>query len=151
MLDTGMPPIPGGRGAQSSWQRLQKTVRDHRSALLVSTPYRSCGPAASVVVEAKRVQTKWHGRGFSPRLLETLRSRVVLGKARGRADGVMEEIRLRFESGSIAGADSVILPLLPTDLQKSLRTATALSSRVSLPSSADETRIDGRRIMGGRA
>ena len=102
VLDMGMPPVPGGRGAQSSWQRLGKAARDHRSALLVSTPYRSSGTAASAVVEAEKTRATWRGDGFSPRLLESLSTRMTLGKARGRASGSTIELRLQFDTGAIS-------------------------------------------------
>ena len=114
-LDIGVPPIPGGRGSQSSWQRLVKSARDHHSALLVSTPYRSSGPAASVVIEARRAAVTWRGNGDSPKLLEGLRSRITLGKARGRAAGSSEEIRLRYCTGSVAGTEHSVLPMLPAE------------------------------------
>ena len=101
VLDLGAPPIAGGRGAQSSWQRLLKAARSHRAALLVSTPYRCCGPAATTVLEVEKARAKWSGQGHSPRLLETLRSRVKLGKGQGRAPGAIEELRLHCTTGSV--------------------------------------------------
>ncbi len=102
VLDMGMPPVPGGRGAQSSWQRLGKAARDHRSALLVSAPYRSSGTAATAVVETKKIRATWRGGGLSPRLLECLSTRMTLCKARGRASGATTELHLQFDTGAIS-------------------------------------------------
>ena len=101
VLDLGTPPVPGGRGAQSSWLRLLKAARAHRAALLVSTPYRCCGPAATTVLEARKIRATWNGQGHAPRLLEGLCSRMTLNKVQGRAPGSTEAMRLRFATGSV--------------------------------------------------
>jgi len=101
VLDLGTPPIPGGRGAQSSWQRLLQKARTHRVTLLVSSPYRVCGAAATIVVETVRQRAKWQGRNASNLLLRAVRSRMTLGKVRGAMSGANVELTLRYDQGAV--------------------------------------------------
>lgn len=100
VLDLGTPPVPGGRGAEASWLRLARAARDHRAALLVSSPYRSSGTAAGAVVELRSGRGRWLGRSGAPRLLGGLRSRLSLEKLRGHAphEGTSFELRLQDEA-----------------------------------------------------
>jgi hypothetical protein len=95
ICDLGSPPIRGGRGAQSSWLRLLAAARSHRAALLVSTPYRASGSAATTVLEARRGRGGWRGAAPSHRLLEALGSRVILKKARGGVPEATADLLLR--------------------------------------------------------
>ncbi|HVT17167.1 MAG TPA: hypothetical protein VHQ90_13430 [Thermoanaerobaculia bacterium] len=63
VLDLGQPPVRGGRGAAAAWLRLARAARAHDAALLVGSPYRVSGTAASVVLEARRERTVWQGGG----------------------------------------------------------------------------------------
>jgi hypothetical protein len=63
VLDLGQPPVRGGRGTAAAWLRLARAARAHDTALLVGSPYRVSGTAASVVLEARRVRTVWQGGG----------------------------------------------------------------------------------------
>jgi hypothetical protein len=84
VLDLGQPPVPGGRGVEASWLRLQRAAQTHRGALLVSAPYRASGTAAHAVLEIDRGRGGWLGAGRSPVLLGGLAGHLVLSKARGR-------------------------------------------------------------------
>ncbi|HVS62755.1 MAG TPA: hypothetical protein VMT85_04525 [Thermoanaerobaculia bacterium] len=86
VLDLGQPPVPGGRGVEASWLRLQRAAVTHRGALLVSTPYRASGTAAQAVLEVDGGRGGWlgHGAERSPQLLGGLAGHLVLRKARGR-------------------------------------------------------------------
>ena len=95
VCDLGTPPIPGGRGAQSHWLRLHAAARSHHAAVLVSTPYRACGTAATAVLEARGWRARWRGSAAPHRLLEELGSRVTLKKMRGAVPGVVAELTLR--------------------------------------------------------
>ena len=95
VCDLGTPPIRGGRGAQSQWQRLLAAARSHRAVLLVSTPYRASGAAATMVLEARRGQARWRGRAPSQRLLQELDARVELRKARGGVSESAGKLTLR--------------------------------------------------------
>jgi hypothetical protein len=95
VCDLGTPPVPGGRGAQSQWLRLLSAARAHRAALLVSTPYRACGTAATTVVEARRGRGRWRGDAPPHRLLEALEGSVTLKKMRGGVPESRVELTLR--------------------------------------------------------
>ncbi|MCG8462881.1 MAG: hypothetical protein MI919_41885 [Holophagales bacterium] len=82
-LDLGVPPVPGGRGVEAFWLRLARGARKHRTALLVSSPYRVSGTAAQVVVEARDRRGMWQGRGRQPRLLGGATSRLYPTKGPG--------------------------------------------------------------------
>lgn len=94
VLDLGIPPVPGGRGAEAFWLRLGRAARDHRVALLVSSPYRVSGTAADAVVETRDRRGCWHGRGREPRLLGGLESLLALLKGPGWQLGRDETLRL---------------------------------------------------------
>jgi len=120
VLDLGMAPLGGGRGTQSSWQRLQKAARDRKSTLLLSTPYRSSGAAASTVIEARKIATHWQGSAGSAKLLAALSSHMVLAKTRGRAAGAHEKLRLSFASGAVKSSHDNIL-MMPAGRSPSFR------------------------------
>jgi hypothetical protein len=50
VVDLGLPPLPGGRGAEASWLRLARAASHHGATLLVASPYRATGTAAEVVL-----------------------------------------------------------------------------------------------------
>lgn len=107
VVDLGAPPLPGGRGAQGAWLRLARAARDHRAALLVSAPYRVSGAAAAAVLG---LRGRCLSRRIAPRaplLVLGLDARLSLEKARGRAPGGTEALRLRFPGPlSDAGPDA---------------------------------------------
>ena len=84
VLDLGIPPVPGGRGAETAWLRLARTVGKRKSILVVTTPYRASDTAAGAVLRARRGRARWSGSGAAPRLLEGTCSRVGLVKTRHR-------------------------------------------------------------------
>ena len=81
VLDLGLPPLPGGRGAEAMWLRLARSARQHDALLVVASPYRVAGPAASTVLELSRGHALWSGTGAAPRLLEGANGRLTLTKA----------------------------------------------------------------------
>jgi hypothetical protein len=81
VLDLGLPPLPGGRGAEAMWLRLARSARQHGTLLVVASPYRVAGPAASTVLELTRGRTLWTGTGSAPRLLAGAAGRLTLAKA----------------------------------------------------------------------
>lgn len=81
VLDLGLPPLPGGRGAEAMWQRLARSAHQHGALLVVASPYRVAGPAASTVLELTRGRALWSGTGAAPRLLEGADGRLTLAKA----------------------------------------------------------------------
>ena len=87
VLDLGVPPVSGGRGVEAFWLRVARAAQAHRSALLVSSPYRVSGTAAHAVVEVKDRRGRWQGRGVEPRLLTGVTSRLDLLKGPGWREG----------------------------------------------------------------
>jgi len=85
VLDLGMPPLAGGRGAEAAWLRLARAARTQRTALLVSSPYRVSGTAAQVVLELRQRRTRWHGGREGTRLLAGCESALELLKSRPTA------------------------------------------------------------------
>jgi hypothetical protein len=83
LLELGLPPVPGGRGAEAQWLRLARAAREPASALVVSAPYRATGIAAATVLELGRARPRWLGRGAEPRLLDGVDARLALARGRG--------------------------------------------------------------------
>ncbi len=81
-VDLGAPPVPGGRGPDSAWLRLARAARSRRSSILVSTPYRVSGTAATTVVEAQRTTAGWRSRPHLSAFLQTLEFSWLLQKHR---------------------------------------------------------------------
>jgi hypothetical protein len=84
-VDLGLPPVPGGRGAEASWLRLARAARAAQSLLVVSAPYRVCGVAAPLALVLDHGRVRWQGRGGEPRLLDGLEA--ALDPAHGRLGG----------------------------------------------------------------
>lgn len=97
-LDLGLPPVRGGRGIEAAWLRLARAARANDAALLVGSPYRVSGTAASAVLKAGRARASWRGGGPSPWLLGGAASRIEVEKVRGRLPGQGEEVRLDVEA-----------------------------------------------------
>ena len=95
VCELGAPPIRGGRGAQTSWLRLLAAARSHRATLLVSTPYRASGSAATIVLEARRGRVTWRGERPSQRLLESVGTRVTFKKMRGGTPETAADVLMR--------------------------------------------------------
>jgi hypothetical protein len=81
VLELGTPPLRGKRD-EHGWLRLARAARHHRGALLVATPYRITGSAASEVLALSRHRGVWLGGGSAPRLLAGLDSRLHREKSR---------------------------------------------------------------------
>lgn len=81
-LELGLPPVPGGRGIETSWLRLARAALAQQSIALVSSPYRVSGTAASEVLELSSARPLWRGEGPAPRLLSGFTGRSTLKKTR---------------------------------------------------------------------
>jgi len=91
-VDLGNPPVRGGRGVEAVWLRLARAARAHGAALLVGSPYRVSGTAASVVIKAERARAVWQGgESFSTRILGGVACLLSLEKHRGRHPGEKSE------------------------------------------------------------
>ncbi len=133
VLDTGMPPVPGGRGKEASWLRLARSARAHRTALLISSPYRMSGTAARAVLEARSSRPTWAGQGRSPRLLRGVAADLELIKSpKPRRQGETETLNWR----------------LAEDLQGDDRASTSqqtVSRQTAIPPTVEGTYADEHR------
>ena len=87
VIELGLPPVAGGRGADAHWLRLARAARDTRALALVSSPYRVAGIAAPCVLELSGARARWHGRGPEPRLLSGVDAHLDLVHGRSEAAG----------------------------------------------------------------
>lgn len=111
VLDLGAPPVRGGRGVEAGWLRLARSARAHGSALLVGSPYRVSGTAASAVLKAGRARARWQGGEGSPWLLGGLAARIEVEKHRRRLPGQSEGLVLTV-------AEAPPAPSLPTPVPR---------------------------------
>lgn len=115
-LDLGNPPVRGGRGVEAVWLRLARAARSHGAALLVGSPYRVSGTAASVVIKAERARAVWQGgeSSLSPRLLGGVSCHLSLDKHRGRLPGEKSEgLDLTVADSPLASSKPVVSPARP--------------------------------------
>ena len=114
-LDLGVPPVPhriAAPSARAAWLRLARTADAHRTAVLVSSPYRTSGSAASEVLDVRRAATRrsdpvperdrFRRPGPSPELFLGVEARVSLEKTRRSAAST------RGENGSTEWLGSVV-------------------------------------------
>lgn len=105
VLDLGVPPVPHGGiaepSARAAWLRLARTARAHRSAIFLSSPYRTSGAAASEVLDLRGAAVRAAGgAGAAPTLFLGLEARLTLEKTRRRtpqpAAGASARLGLSF-------------------------------------------------------
>jgi hypothetical protein len=82
-LDFGLPPVRG-RAPLAAWLRLARSSVDHRAVVLVGSPYRLSGCAATATLTAWRGRGRWSGAIGTPRLLDGLESFLEVTRRRGR-------------------------------------------------------------------
>jgi hypothetical protein len=82
-VDLGLPPVRG-RAPLASWLRLARGSLTHRAVVLVGSPYRLSGCAATAVVTAGEGRGQWDGHFGTPRLLRGLAARMEVTRQRGR-------------------------------------------------------------------
>ncbi len=82
VLDLGVPPVPGGRGADASWLRLARAARRDDGALLVSSPYRVTGTAAGEILDLAQGTFRWRSTDSSPVLPAGLTVHAERSKSR---------------------------------------------------------------------
>jgi hypothetical protein len=80
VVELGLAPVPGGRGSDAQWLRLGRAAQAAGATLVVSSPTRRCGVAATLALELERPRARWAG---TSRLLERIDSALVLERARG--------------------------------------------------------------------
>jgi hypothetical protein len=81
-LDLGLPPVLG-RPPLAAWLRLARAAAEHRSIVLVGSPYRVSGCSAAAVLSSWRGRGRWSGNPGAVRLLDGLTSRLELEKSIG--------------------------------------------------------------------
>jgi len=110
VLDLGAPPVRGGRGVEAGWLRLARSARAHGGALLVGSPYRVSGTAASAVLKAGRPRALWQGGAGAPWLLGGLTGHIEVEKHRHRLPGQSEKLDLVVAEAPPAPAPTVVAP-----------------------------------------
>ncbi|HEX9801099.1 MAG TPA: hypothetical protein VGC00_13115 [Thermoanaerobaculia bacterium] len=95
-VDLGLPPVPGGRGAEAQWLRLARAARAAPALLVVSAPYRVCGVAAGIALTLAAPRARWHGAGREPRLLAGLEARLAPARPQDGEEGAEVERTLRL-------------------------------------------------------
>lgn len=92
-VDLGLPPVRG-RAPAAAWLRLERAAAAHGAVVLVGSPYRLSGCAASAVIAAGRGRGRWIGAIGSQRLLAGLEAPLVLARRRGHRSEVRTITRL---------------------------------------------------------
>jgi hypothetical protein len=81
-VDLGLPPVPGGRGSDAQWLRLAHAARAGATALVVATPSRRCGVAATTALIVELARPRWQRAApGAPPLLTGLDLRLTLARA----------------------------------------------------------------------
>jgi hypothetical protein len=95
ILDLGLTAFPDRGTPQGVWLRLARTAARHQNALLLSTPRRISGAAATRVLRLRRRRAHWQGRTSALPLLTTLSIDFFLEKSRPHKTGKARcELRL---------------------------------------------------------
>jgi len=81
-VDLGLPPLRG-KAPVAAWLRLARSASAHGAAVLVSSPYRLSGCAATAVVTASQGRGNWSQRARTGRLLHGLTIRLTAVRRRG--------------------------------------------------------------------
>ena len=125
VVDLGLPPVPGGRGAEAHWLRLARSALARRAALLVSSPYRAAGTAPRTVLRAREIRPQWTGKGSAPRLLTGVDARIERVKQRhAGAVSSPETLHLRQAEALLDTASSEdstsesLAPVIPLDASR---------------------------------
>lgn len=176
-LDLGHPPVRGGRGTEAGWLRLARAARAHRAVLLIASPYRVSGTAATIVLRSAPVAgggARWLGspgaRGPSrktpgasrettrgtgapagpPWLLEGLGCRMTLEKCRGRLlPARPQELELLLASLAPPTGPALLAP--PAPLAPAARPVSPLASPAPAAAApAPPRELRARRARRGR-
>lgn len=139
LVDLGLPPVAGGRGGEAGWLRLARLARDRRAALLVATPYRATGTAATTVLDAGGPDPRWCPRspGGRGQLLAGVESCLIRDKHPGVAPGARGRLRLHAGSPWAAGvvdraaAETAATETTATEITATEITATEPANRPS--------------------
>jgi len=81
-LDLGLPPVRGRRSL-AAWLRLARSAAGHHAVVLVGSPYRLSGCAATAVISSGYGRGRWSGSLGGLRLLDGLDAQLALDKHTG--------------------------------------------------------------------
>jgi hypothetical protein len=136
VADLGATPLARGKSQEAAWLRLARAARQRQCALLIASPYRISGTAASAVLRAGRTRPAWR----SPRndgalpLLRGTASSLWLEKYRQRATAIEQRQDLGFQ-------EAASLALSPPPVA---RPAAARTPRFDVAAVAPQRRAAGR-------
>ena len=82
VLDLGLPPVLG-RPSLAAWLRLARSAANHQAVILVGSPYRLSGCAATAVLSSGRGRGRWSGSIGGLRLLDGISAQLELDKHTG--------------------------------------------------------------------
>lgn len=99
IVELGLPPVPGGRGAEAAWLRLARAAASHDAALLVASPYRATGTAAEVVLGLDQPGAIWRSSDPAP----SYRSTVAVDSTRPQPAVRRQPPRGNRSPGLLAG------------------------------------------------
>jgi recA bacterial DNA recombination protein len=107
-VELGLPPLSGA-APEAAWVRLARAAESEQAALVLSTPYRVSGFAASAVVRMEEGRSAWVGGSGAPRLLVGAGSRLFLERELRGAARAGETLSLRV-NGSLSSRSLSPLP-----------------------------------------
>ncbi len=81
-LDLGLPPVLG-RPPLAAWLRLSRSAANHQAVVLVGSPYRLSGCAATAVLTSGSGRGRWSGAVGGLRLLDGITAQLELDKHTG--------------------------------------------------------------------
>jgi hypothetical protein len=108
-LDLGLPPVLG-RPPLAAWLRLARSAAEHRTVVLVGTPYRLSGCAAAVVLSGGHGRGRWSGAVGGLRLLDGLTARLELDKHTTSRDRSNRHSTAAFTAPDAAFRGTITVP-----------------------------------------
>ena len=116
-LDVGLPPVLG-RPPLAAWLRLARGAAEHRSVVLVGSPYRLSGCAAAAVLSSGWGRGRWSGSLGGLRLLDGITSKLSLDKSVNARDRSNRHTLSAFTTPDAAFRGPVALPTTTTRRQR---------------------------------
>jgi len=108
-LDLGLPPVLG-RPPLAAWLRLARLTAGHHAIVLVGSPYRLSGCAASAVLTSGWGRGRWSGSAGGLRLLDGIVSRLELDKSLVHRDRQTTHAVTAFTTADAAFRGPIAVP-----------------------------------------
>lgn len=108
-LDLGLPPVLG-RPPLAAWLRLARSSAAHHAVVLVGSPYRLSGCAASAVLSSGWGRGRWSGAVGGLRLLDGLTARLELDKCTGARSRQTTQTAASFTTADAAFRAPIAAP-----------------------------------------